>query len=69
MSIPASIDDTNNAPANSLVNAMLTDLYQLTMCYAYWDAGKHNSPAVFELFFRKVCVHEYMCECLCSIHG
>jgi len=29
MSIPASIDDTNNAPTNSLVNAMLTDLYQV----------------------------------------
>ncbi|XP_051731479.1 nicotinate phosphoribosyltransferase isoform X1 [Ctenopharyngodon idella] len=34
------------------VPPLLTDLYQFTMAYAYWRAGRHNEPAVFELFFR-----------------
>ncbi|KAL7888716.1 hypothetical protein AOLI_G00036900 [Acnodon oligacanthus] len=34
------------------VSPLLTDLYQFTMAYAYWRAGRHNEPAVFELFFR-----------------
>jgi len=33
--------------------ALLTDLYQLTMAYGYWKAGRHNDQAVFHLFFRK----------------
>lgn len=33
--------------------ALLTDLYQLTMAYAYWKTGKAESEAVFHLFFRK----------------
>jgi nicotinate phosphoribosyltransferase len=32
--------------------ALLTDLYQLTMAYAYWKAGVHEKEAVFNLFFR-----------------
>ena len=40
-------------PTNSLVTPLLTDLYQLTMAYAYWRSGMQNDPAVFELFFRK----------------
>jgi nicotinate phosphoribosyltransferase len=40
-------------PTNSLVNAMLTDLYQLTMAYGYWKSGIHEQKAVFDLFFRK----------------
>lgn len=40
-------------PTNSLVSALLTDLYQLTMTYAHWKNNRHNDPAVFELFFRK----------------
>ncbi len=33
--------------------ALLTDLYELTMAYAYWKAGKAEDEAVFHLFFRK----------------
>lgn len=32
---------------------MQTDLYEITMAYAYWKSGKHNEPAVFDLLFRK----------------
>ncbi len=39
-------------PINKLVNAMLTDFYQITMAYAYWKAGVHEEEAVFDLFFR-----------------
>jgi nicotinate phosphoribosyltransferase len=34
-------------------SALLTDLYQLTMAYGYWKAGKPDQHAVFHLFFRK----------------
>ncbi|KAM7012219.1 nicotinate phosphoribosyltransferase isoform 2-T2 [Tautogolabrus adspersus] len=34
------------------VPPLLTDLYQFTMAYAYWRAGRNQEPAVFELFFR-----------------
>jgi len=40
-------------PTNSLVTPLLTDLYQLTMAYAYWKSGRHTDASVFELFFRK----------------
>ncbi|XKL66925.1 hypothetical protein PGB90_010345 [Kerria lacca] len=40
-------------PDNQLVQPLLTDLYQITMAYAYWKAGKVNDHAVFDLFFRK----------------
>jgi nicotinate phosphoribosyltransferase len=40
-------------PINPLVNSTLTDLYQLTMAYGYWKAGKMDEEAVFDLFFRK----------------
>ncbi|MCI0748369.1 MAG: nicotinate phosphoribosyltransferase [Verrucomicrobia subdivision 3 bacterium] len=33
--------------------ALLTDLYQLTMAYAYWKSGTHRKEAAFHLFFRK----------------
>lgn len=32
---------------------LLTDLYQLTMAYGYWKAGKAEEEAVFNLYFRK----------------
>jgi nicotinate phosphoribosyltransferase len=40
-------------PTNNLTNPLLTDLYQITMAYAYWKTGQHLRPAHFELFFRK----------------
>lgn len=33
--------------------ALLTDLYQLTMAYAYWKSGIGQKEAVFNLFYRK----------------
>lgn len=38
---------------NGVIQPLLTDLYQITMAYAYWKAGKNNDHAVFDLFFRK----------------
>lgn len=40
-------------PTNSLVTPLLTDLYQVTMAYAFWNANRHNDASTFELFFRK----------------
>jgi nicotinate phosphoribosyltransferase len=36
-----------------VAKALLTDLYQLTMAYGYWKAGKADQEAVFHLLFRK----------------
>jgi nicotinate phosphoribosyltransferase len=33
--------------------ALLTDLYQLTMAYGYWRTGRADQEAVFHLHFRK----------------
>jgi Nicotinate phosphoribosyltransferase (NAPRTase) N-terminal domain len=52
---------------NSLVRPMLTDLYQLSMAYAYWDAGRHNLPAVFELYFRSNRMFESATSILSSV--
>ncbi|CAH1964450.1 unnamed protein product [Acanthoscelides obtectus] len=38
---------------NGIVQPLLTDLYQITMAYAYWKSGKTKDHAVFDLFFRK----------------
>jgi len=35
------------------VQPLLTDLYQITMAYAYWKSGKTEDEASFDLFFRK----------------
>lgn len=40
-------------PTNNLVSPLLTDLYQITMAYAYWKTDQHRKNAHFELFFRK----------------
>mmetsp|Transcript_32801 Transcript_32801/g.60444 ORF Transcript_32801/g.60444 Transcript_32801/m.60444 type:complete len:589 (-) Transcript_32801:243-2009(-) len=40
-------------PSNNLVTPLLTDLYQITMAYAYWKTNQHRRPSHFELFFRK----------------
>lgn len=38
---------------NGVVQPLLTDLYQITMAYAYWKSGKIHDTAVFDLYFRK----------------
>lgn len=38
---------------NNLVQPLLTDKYQISMCYAYWLNKKHEETAVFDLYFRK----------------
>ena len=40
-------------PQNQYIRPMLTDMYQLTMAYAYWKNDRHNDHAVFDAFFRK----------------
>lgn len=35
------------------VPPLLTDLYQFTMTYGYWRAGRHREHSAFELFFRE----------------
>ncbi|XP_003698498.1 nicotinate phosphoribosyltransferase isoform X2 [Apis florea] len=42
-----------NKRQNCVVQPLLTDLYQITMAYAYWKSEKMNDYAVFDLFFRK----------------
>ena len=32
---------------------LLTDLYQLTMAYGYWQLQMHEREAVFHLIYRK----------------
>lgn len=36
-----------DGPTNPMVTPLLTDLYQFTMAYAYWKAGKHLEQAVY----------------------
>ncbi|KAM9848655.1 nicotinate phosphoribosyltransferase [Aulostomus maculatus] len=44
---------TTERSVRERIPPLLTDLYQFTMAYAYWRAGRHQEPAVFELFFRE----------------
>lgn len=37
--------------------ALLTDLYQLTMMYGYWRTGRHRLRVSFEYFFRNLPPH------------
>ncbi|CAF4007146.1 unnamed protein product, partial [Adineta steineri] len=37
----------------NIVQPLLTDLYQISMAYAYWKNRKHEEMAVFDLYFRK----------------
>ena len=39
-------------PTDNLTNALLTDMYQITMAYAYFKTQRHETTAVFDLFFR-----------------
>ncbi|XP_023640792.1 nicotinate phosphoribosyltransferase 2 [Capsella rubella] len=47
------LTQTIDGPTNPMVTPLLNDLYQFTMAYAYWKAGKHNERSVFDLYFRK----------------
>ncbi|KAK9753071.1 Nicotinate phosphoribosyltransferase C-terminal domain [Popillia japonica] len=38
---------------NTIIQPLLTDLYQITMAYAYWKSEKVKDFAVFDLFFRR----------------
>lgn len=39
-------------PSNNDVGPLLTDLYQITMAYAYWKTKRHLVPSTFDLFYR-----------------
>lgn len=41
----------------TLMSPLQTDLYQLTMAAAYWQAGKAEQESVFHLFFRRLPFH------------
>ena len=56
MGIFAVISFMNLAPLTGLYApslALVTDLYQLTMAYGYWQQGLQDREAVFHLYFRK----------------
>lgn len=38
---------------SSVVQPLLTDLYQISMAYAYWKNQRHDDKSVFDLYFRK----------------
>eukprot|EP01083_Nonionella_stella_P293383 997699_1 len=48
-----SLDPSSYKPSNNFVKSLLTDLYQITMTYAYWKNKHASQMAVFDLFFRK----------------
>ena len=42
---------------SEMISFPLSDLYQITMAYAYWKARRIDDRAVFDLFFRKSPFH------------
>lgn len=51
----AAVEERTNS--NPLVQPLLTDLYQITMAYAYWKSHKVADHAVFDLYFRRSPFH------------
>eukprot|EP00820_Chromera_velia_P019285 Cvel_28128.t1-p1 / transcript=Cvel_28128.t1 / gene=Cvel_28128 / organism=Chromera_velia_CCMP2878 / gene_product=Nicotinate phosphoribosyltransferase, putative / transcript_product=Nicotinate phosphoribosyltransferase, putative / location=Cvel_scaffold3628:6805-14900(+) / protein_length=493 / sequence_SO=supercontig / SO=protein_coding / is_pseudo=false len=51
------LDDAVGLPFSEAAESTLTDLYQLSMVYAYWKAGKHQQQSCFDLYFRKCPFH------------
>lgn len=47
--------------------ALLTDLYQLTMGYAYWKNKKHEQRATFNFFYRKPPFEHFVGVIVCGI--
>lgn len=45
-----------DGPTNPMVTPLLNDLYQFTMAYAYWKAGKHKERAVLVSQFLVICL-------------
>ncbi|CAF0742534.1 unnamed protein product [Didymodactylos carnosus] len=43
----------SSSQQSSVVQPLLTDLYQISMAYAYWKGNKYQDIAVFDLYFRK----------------
>ncbi|EER18825.1 nicotinate phosphoribosyltransferase, putative [Perkinsus marinus ATCC 50983] len=46
-------DSDMGEPHSDIIEATFTDLYQITMAYAYWKSGKDKDHAVFDVYFRK----------------
>ncbi|KAK7092048.1 nicotinate phosphoribosyltransferase-like [Littorina saxatilis] len=44
---------TGTRESNGVIRALLTDLYQITMAYAYWKSDKMDDKSVFDLYFRR----------------
>lgn len=38
---------------NPFICPLLTDFYQISMLFAYWNSGRHSDIATFDCFFRK----------------
>jgi nicotinate phosphoribosyltransferase len=41
------------ASSRSTLTVLTNDLYQLTMAFGYWRAGRHDAEAVFDYIFRR----------------
>ncbi|MBP7861652.1 nicotinate phosphoribosyltransferase [bacterium] len=47
-----SVQNKSNRQGLDAAQALLTDLYQITMAYAYWKSGKAKHQSVFTMSFR-----------------